>query len=493
MEKPPAYIFKFGGSCLVSRESFGQAAHIIDQYFVNLGRSLPLVCVCSAFNGITNRLIDFEQKSGQGETGKEAAKAIVAGIVEEHLRYVQEIFPPESPLGDLGRDYVTDCANQLERLGETIRVNTLLPALSDQVRAFGERMSSYLFHLFLRHRGNQATFISPDDNFLITNEESLNALPILDECDIQIKTRVEAEFAQGNIVVVPGYYGISKTGKITTLGRGGTDFTATIVGHAIAGGQDPRQVHVVFWKDVSGILSAPPKYIPDAALISQISYAEAREMSFFGSKVLHPLCLKTAEMRHLIIELRNFDAPFAEEFTRIVPKAIIPRRSHEFIKAITCVERLAMVTVLSDAFISLPGTIAKIFKHLADNQILIYFISQSSSENNVTFGVAEDDGRQVVQILRSSPHFKQDWTEILLEEDNALVTVVGAGMQYKIGVAGLLFTTLGNDGINIRAISQGSSEMNITIVIKRTDLDRTIRTIYDGAIMGNLPERVARW
>jgi aspartate kinase len=274
------------------------------------------------------------------------------------------------------------------------------------------------------------------------------------------------------------------------LGRGGSDFTTTIIGYGLA---NYFNVNVIFWKDVYGILSANPKVVPNARLLKQISFGEAKELTFLGSKILHPKCLKMAEQRDCSVEIRNFTDPFTPDSTVITKECVIPKKSNEIIKGITALDQIAMVTIESDAMISLPGSAAKIFSLMGHYNININFICQCSSENNITFGTTVENGLKAQKILQQNESFGKFWFNVRVDTKVSLLSVVGAGMIHKPGIAGILFTTLGNAGINIIAIAQGSSEMNITMVISADDLPRAIKTIYSTFIEGNLPTKISNW
>ncbi|MHA1728821.1 MAG: aspartate kinase, partial [Promethearchaeota archaeon] len=342
--------------------------------------------------------------------------------------------------------------------------------------SYGERLSTYIYAKFLLDKKFKAEFISASDNILITNRNFGKALPKLDIIKKTIPERLESTILQDVIPVFSGFYGCTENGEITTLGRGGSDFTATIIAYALA---KKYRTTVIFWKDVYGLLSADPKYEPHAKILRHITFSEAKELAFFGSKVLHPLCLITAEKEGVKVELKNFDDPFDVRSTLIskqLPKTMngIPAT----VKAITVLEKIAMVTVEGEAMVSLPGAAAELFSIIGKNKININFISQSSSENNITFGIEEKDGLKVGQVLTQSDFFGKSWFNIRVEHDVSLIAVVGIGMAHTPGIAGKVFITLGNAGINVRAIAQGSSEMNISFVIERNDIVKAVRKLH---------------
>ncbi|HEC39265.1 MAG TPA: ACT domain-containing protein, partial [bacterium] len=267
-----------------------------------------------------------------------------------------------------------------------------------------------------------------------------------------------------------------KDRKITTFGRGGSDLTAAIIAYSL---RTLYKCKVIYWKDVRGLLDADPEISAKTSLITHISYTEAKELAFFGSKVLHPLCLDISEKGKVSSEIRDFNDPNSKEFTKISKNKIV---SDRLIKAITSIYKISMVTIEGDTMIPLPGTASKLFSLLGDNKINIIFISQSSSENNITFGIDFEDSKKVSFLLRDSELFGKSWFRIKINNDISLVAIIGAGILHTPGVAGKVFTTLGNYDINILAIAQGSSELSFTAIIERKNCKKAINVLYDAFI-----------
>ena len=477
-------VFSNLGELLQNEESFNQSLKIVEKY-----KEQKLVIVCSALFGITNKLIEYGNSSIEPGEILDAAHAILDEIIEKHQKFVNRLIQNPDLRNEMSQ-FIEDKVQQLKDFQAELKKDGLTNQNSDFLVSYGERMSALLYTEFLKSRGYNAVFVPTDEDFIITDDEFGNALPLLEPTEKNIQKKLGAYLDSQQIVVLPGFYGSTTKGFVTTLGRGGSDFTATIVGYAMA---PIYKSGVIFWKDVNGILSANPNYVPHAKLLRQLSYQEAKELAYFGTKILHPKCLKTAEQRGVTAEIRNFDDPFSENYSQITKDCIIPRRSNEIIKAITSLDQIAMVTIESDAMISLPGSAAKVFSIMGEYNININFISQSSSENNITFGTSAANGFKASRLLAQNPYFGKHWFKVKVDHEVSLISVVGAGMMHKPGVAGLLFTTLGNAGVNIIAIAQGSSELNITLVVSRNDLKRAIKVIHETFIEGNIPTKISRW
>jgi aspartokinase/homoserine dehydrogenase 1 len=234
---------------------------------------------------------------------------------------------------------------------------------------------------------------------------------------------------------------------------------------------------------VRGFLNADPEIVKKTKLLKRIAYIEAKELAFFGSKVLHPLCLDISAKGNIPSEIRPFENFESEEYTTIAKEI---KDDKKIVKAIASIKRLTMVTVESGTMISLPGTAAKLFSLLEENKINVIFISQSSSENNITFGINWEDSLTVSSVLRDSDWYGKQWFDIKIEKDISLISIIGTRMLHTPGIAGKIFTTLGNHNINVRAIAKGSSELNITAIIMRKDLEKAVNVLYDAFILEDL-------
>ena len=470
MEKENLVVMKFGGSCLQNVESFSQTTKIIRDYL----EKSKLIIVTSAFKGITDKLIDFYNKSC--DDGIEC-KEIIEDIKEIHIKFIKENITNNKREYKRSLDFLEININDLTQLGRVVRL--LRPSLDiqDLIISYGEKLSTYIVSQYLNSIEISSEFISSDE-LILTDDNFSNALPLLDETEKLIQKRIPPiiNSNQYNLVCVTGFYGSTKDKKITTLGRGGTDLTAAIIAYGLSAIYNCK---VIYWKDVKGFLDADPRIAEHTSLLTQISYLEAKELAFFGSKVLHPLCLDVNEKGNIPSEIRSFNDPDSDEYTKITKEII---KGEKIIKAITSIQRLSMVTIESGTMISLPGTAAKLFNLLADNNVNIKFISQSSSENNITIGIDFDDSMKVSYILRNSDWFGKQWFSIKIDNDISLIAVIGAAMLHTLGIAGKIFTVLGDHGVNIRAISQGSSELNITIVIERDDCKKAVNVLYNAFI-----------
>jgi aspartate kinase len=371
---------------------------------------------------------------------------------------------------------------ELTQLGRVVRLLRPSVDIQDIIVSYGEKLSTFIVSQYINslNTGIKSQFISSDE-IILTDDKFGNALPLLEETEQLISKKIVPLLKSDKIdvICITGYYGSTKDKKITTMGRGGTDLTAAVIAYSLKPNFNSR---VIYWKDVQGFLNADPRIYEKASLLESISYLEAKELAFFGSKVLHPVCLDVNEKRDIPSEIRPFNNPKSDKFTTITKEI---NEDELIIKAITSIEKLSMVTIESGTMVSLPGTASKLFNLLGDNNINIKFISQSSSENNITFGIDLEDSMKVSFLLRNSELFGKIWFSLKIDNDISLIAVIGAGMLQTPGVAGKVFTTLGNNNVNVRAIAQGSSELNITFIIERKDCKKAVSVLYDSFINQN--------
>ncbi|NHI93338.1 MAG: aspartate kinase [Candidatus Lokiarchaeota archaeon] len=455
-------IMKFGGSCLKSPESFNKITKIIRKY----REKNKIIIVLSALNSITDLLIECANKANSHEKYDEPLNLIrkihsemIDLILKDYNVIVTEF------LDDKIKNNLINYLNDIWEYG-------ISPYKLDAVMAHGEIFSTYIVSNYLNENDLKSSY-TPANQFIVTDDTFTDAIPILDITTKKIKEKIIPIIKNNEIAVVTGFIARNKEGHITTLGRGGSDFSTTILAYSLK--KLGYEVEVILWKDVDGVLSTNPKLEPRAKLIHSLSYSEAKELAYFGAKLIHPRCIYTVEEGEIPIQIRNFDQFEKNEFSEIKRAAI---KRDEIVKGIAIIENVVMITVEGEAF-SVSEMMPKILSLIGENKINILMISQATSQSNCTFLVSGIDGDRVKDILINSPLFGKTWFKIKRELDCSLIAIIGEGMAFKPGVAGKIFTILGENKVNIRAIAQGSSELNISCVISRKDLKKAIECLTD--------------
>ena len=464
-------VMKFGGSCLQDARSYNQTIKIIKNY---IGKS-KLVIVASAMKNITDKLIDFYTKSCNEDL---ECEVILNEINTIHWNLIDKIIESNTLEYEKSITFLKKNIEELTQLGFVIQLIRPSTDIQDLIISYGEKLSTFILTQYLNSNGIDSDYV-PSNEIIITDDNFGNAMPILEVTEeFTLEKLIPTLNSERNpTLCVTGFFGSTKDDKkITTLGRGGTDLTAAVLAYAL---RNSFQCNVIYWKDVKGLLDADPKIVKKASLIKNISYIEAKELAFFGAKVLHPLCLEVNKKGNIPSEIRSFNDPDSGEFTMITKEIV---KEGNVIKAITSIYEISMVTVEGDTMVPLPGAASKLFSLLGDNNVDLVFISQSSSENNLTFGIQFEDSKKVSFLLRNSDLFGKSWFRIKIDNDISLVAVIGAGILHTPGIAGKVFTTLGDNKINILAIAQGSSELNFTAIIERKDCKKAINVLYDAFI-----------
>ena len=458
-----ATVEKFGGSILRNGEGFSKIINAIKTSHAQG----DVIVVLSAVSGVTDRLISMAKKA---EKGSRVEKEIDS-LFQDHSQLINNfILDPEER-----KNVAKTCKDFIEilypLLNAVSRLKELTPRTLDYIAPFGEKLAIQILTHALKSAGVAAKAISGEE-VIKTNDNFGNAFPIFYECQRAFKEKILPMIKEGIIPVIAGFCGSTMKGITTTLGRGGSDFTATTIGAVWPADE------IILWKDVTGLMSANPKIISNAEILEKVTYAEAAELAHFGAEVLHPRCLIPAKKKGIPITIKSFSS--STKGTIINNK---PNEKEGIVKAIVALEDVAQITVAGEAMAGVPGVASEIFKLMAENLVNIVMISMGSSEVNVTFVVNLEDGERAVRVLKRSSNFGRVWTNVEMEDDVGVCAVVGEGMKFTPGVAGKVFSALGRAGVNIRTIAQGSSELNISFVVSRKDIPKAIKAIHDATYL----------
>ncbi len=455
---------KFGGSCLTDKAAFDKILNITHIY-----TDVKRIYVASALNGITDLLLKTAKSlEDEGRTDKNMAL-----IEKKHINIIDQIFDEDSENFNKARDWIDNKLSELEDAFADIKEFGLEPYYADYIMSFGEILSTYILYQFLLSNGIESVFI-PASKLIITNDEFNNAYPLYDLTNARIK-RLLIPFLENpnkNIVVcLTGFIGRNKIGYITTLGRGGSDYTATILARSLYNSGDDKNIKVILWKDVDGLLAINPKFVPQSSLIKKLDYEEAKHIANFGVKILHPKCLEAIEKHKIPLELRNFDKPLDKNFTLISEIT-----DKEQIKGISAVEFSTIINISSGSMVDVPGVLAKIFKVMSKNQISVSLVAQSSSEISTSFIVREEDSERAITALKNSKFFSEffeiNWEKV------AVINITGLKIL-KTKTKTEIFSALEKKNIDVKAISQSHNELNLSLVIERRKLVDAINAIHD--------------
>ena len=457
---------KFGGSCLVDDKAFNKILEI-----TNLYKNDKKIYVASAFNGITDLLLNTARDL---EDSKKIADNL-ALLEKKHFNVIEEIFDENSSQNkDRSKNWVEKQLSELEDALEDMREFGLEPYYIDYVSSFGEIISTYILSEYLRSKGFDSVYI-PANKLIITDDNYNKAYPLYNFTNARMRKKI-LPLLEGSgkdfIFCITGFIGRNKMGYTTTLGRGGSDYTATILAHSLYEVGTVKDIKVILWKDVDGLLAINPKYIADASLIRNLDYREAKEIANFGAKVLHPKCLEALEHNKIPLEIRNFDNPVEKiNYTRISEKT-----DKEQIKGISTIEEATIITVSSGSMVDVPGVLGKIFKVMGKNEISVSLVSQSASEISTSLVVKQEDADKAINALINSKYFKE-FFEIIYEKV-AIINITGLKILEN-KTKSQIFNALDKKNIHVKALSQSYEELNLSLVIDGEKLIEAINLIHD--------------
>jgi len=455
---------KFGGSCLIDKNAFKKILEITSIY-----KDIKKVYVVSALNGITDLLL---KTANNLETDKEIDKNI-ALIEKKHLNIIEQIFTEDSEHYLKAKDWIDKNLSELEDTFADIKEFGLEPYYKDYIMSFGEILSTYILNQYLLSNGLDSLFFSTN-KLIITNDEFNNAYPLYDLTNARTKRLLLPLLENPNkdiIICLTGFIGRNKIGYITTLGRGGSDYTASIIARSLYDVGNDKCIKVTLWKDVDGLLAINPKYVPHSFLIKNLDYDEAKHIANFGAKILHPKCLEAIEKHKIPLEIRNFNTPLEKNYTEISE-----RSDKNYIKGISAVEFATIITIISGSMVDVPGVLAKIFKVMSKNNISVSLVAQSSSEISTSFIIREEDYEKAIKALKSSKYFLE-FFEIKWEHV-AVINITGLKIL-ETKTKAEIFNALDKKNIKIKAISQSYDELNLSLVIEREKLVDAINVIHD--------------
>jgi bifunctional aspartokinase / homoserine dehydrogenase 1 len=454
-------ILKFGGTSVGSVESIRQVIEIIDKHRLD---GTKIAVVFSAMGGVTNQLIEIGQMAANGIPDY---TALVGRIEDRHFAVVKALIPVKEQGKVIGA--VRGVINELEDLLRGVSLIRELSARThDLITGFGERLSTTVITECVKSRGIPAQFC--DARLIIKTDAQFGHAEVN---FLKTNQLIQEHFAKtDDLQLITGFIASTEKGESTTLGRGGSDYTASIIGAAL------NAETIDIWTDVDGMMTADPRKVPNAFNIPTITYAEAMELSHFGAKVIYPPSLQPAFSRNIPVRVLN---TFNPTHTGTVVSRTADRRQYT-ITGISSIDDIALVNVQGSGMIGVVGVAAKLFGVLARYRISVILISQASSEHSICFAIDPRNADRVKLILEEEFAVEiahGDVDNILIERDLSVIATVGEGMKKSSGIAGKLFSVLGKNGVNIVAVAQGSSEINISVVITKNNLSKALNAIHN--------------
>lgn len=456
---------KFGGTSVGTGENIRNVANIVKN---NSKKGHKILVVISALAGITNQLI---HEAGEVKEGKEERiQEFIREVTEKHLQVIDKAIENKK-LKNETEDDVKKIIEELEKILIGIcYVGELTLKTKDQVLSFGERLAAIIVSATLRDYNLESQYFSGKKAGIVTDSKFGEANPLMNFTTHQVIKRIKPLLEKNMIPVISGFIAANQDGVVTTLGRGGSDYTATILGVAL----DVDEVWI--WTDVDGIMTSDPKIISDAKTLIGLSYGEAAEMAIFGAKAMHPRALEPIIKKQIPVRIRNVFNP-KNPGTLISEGAEV--KSIEVVKAIALITDVSMINIRGAGMVGAPGSYAKIFKILGKNNINIMMVSTAVSEANISIIIKRNQLEKAISTLEIALLGKGLGNKVTSEDDVCVIAAMGANMKGSLGVASRIFTAVAKKKINIHMIAQGSSELNISFVVKERDGPTAVNAIHE--------------
>ncbi|MEQ8525598.1 bifunctional aspartate kinase/homoserine dehydrogenase I [Gracilimonas sp.] len=461
------FVLKFGGTSVATAENLNKVQSIVQEQ----AKAEKVIAVVSALGGITNQL---QESANLASNGDESYLKILSAIEERHLTLCNELLPVKERNSTLTQTKLL--LNDLEDICRGVfLIRELSPRSLDHILSYGEILSATIINDYFKSTGLDSDLFNSKD--LIKTDNRFG------KATVDTKTtynQIQKQFrSAGSVSVCPGFVASSKNdGLITTLGRGGSDYTAALLAAAL------KAEELQIWTDVSGMMTSDPRLVPNAHPIDHLSYEEAMELSHFGAKVIYPPTIQPVLDADIPVHIKNTFEPDS-------PGTLISKDGPEngqVVKGTSCIQEIALCTLTGSGMIAVPNISYRLFGSLSRQEVNVIMITQASSEHSITVGIALEDVDKARQAISEEFSFEIETHKINpleVETDLSIVALVGSRMKKQVGVSAKLFDTLSHNGVNVRAIAQGSTELNISVVISKKDLKKSLNSIHESFFLSD--------
>ena len=456
-------VLKFGGTSVSSPQNIRNVAIIIKK----LTKEHKIIPVFSAISGVTDDLIRITNLIQN--RNKEGASLIAKKIIKMHTDIASQCVKNPKIKKDLLNKMKSDLDEFQDLLHGMLLLGEVTPRSSDYMISFGERLSINLVAFMLNELGIKAVPLTGKDVGIVTDSNFGGAKPLMDTTRLHVSHTIENLLQKKTMPVIGGFAGSDQHGNITTFGRGGSDYTATIIASSI------KADEVWLMSDVDGLMTTDPKIIKNAKLIKEVSYIEAMEMALFGAKYIHPRALEPLVAKKIPLRIRNtFNLDNPGTLVTATPQA----DTQKTVKCVSTIRHTGLIDVRGGSMVGAPGTAATIFSILAKEGINIMMISQSPSESSISIIVKKNDLDKAVNSLEMNLLGKVI-KKVDVTVDVSILALIGSGMRGITGVASKVFTAVAKKGVNVIMIAQGSSELNLAFVVKDSDCNAAVQALHD--------------
>ena len=455
-------VLKYGGTSLSSPSDIRNVAKTV----ASLAKNNEIVVVCSAIDGVTDDLIRISTMIEQ--RNKNDATKTLDNVIKKHKQFANQTIKSST----IKKQLLEKLNIDVLELQELVRGLTLLKEVStrslDYLISFGERLSDDLVSFSLQDLKNKSTALNGKEVGIVTDSNFGESRPLMDTTRIRISKILGSLLAKKIIPVVGGFAGADQHGNITTFGRGGSDYTATIIASCINADE------IWLMSDVEGLMTADPKLVKNARLLNEVSYAEAIEMAQFGAKQIHPRTFEPILSKKIPMRIRS---TFDTKNTGTIVTASPSERTKRTVKCVSAIRNIGLIDLSGGITFAAPGTAAKIFTTLAEKNVNVLMVSSNPSESSLSLIVKKSDLEKAVTSLEMNLLGKTV-KKIDATPSVSIVAVIGSGMRGTVGVASKVFSAVHKVNANVMMIAQGSSELNLAFVVKDSDCKSVVQSLH---------------
>ncbi len=453
-------VIKYGGATI----SAGRDIQKVARHLGELSKKNQIVVVCSATNKTTDELLEISEYIRRED--KKKAEQLAMKIIKRHKQIARQTIKKPDVHKKLLARLDEDFAELLAIIDGMVLLGEVTSRTMDYLVSFGERLSVKLVSAAISDSGRRSSPLTGKEVGIVTDSNFGESKPLMDTTRLRVSKTVDALFLKKTVPVVGGFAGADQHGHVTTFGRGGSDYSATIIGSCI------KADEIWLMSDVDGLMTADPKIVKNAKLLNEVSYLEAIEMALFGVKQIHPRTFEPLLTKRIPIKIRS-SVNTKNEGTLVSASSV-----RDTVKCVSSVRDNGLVDVRGGSMVGTPGTAAKIFATLAKAGINVMMISQNPSESSITIVVKNVDLDKAVGSLEMELLGKII-KKIEVTTNVAIIALIGSGMRGTVGVASRVFGAVEKKKVNVSMITQGSSELNLAFIVKNSDMNSAVRALHD--------------
>lgn len=456
-------VLKYGGTSISSAKDI----QAVTNYINSLSKHNEIVIVCSAISGTTDDLIEISQSIKK--ENKDKAEQLASKIINRHKQLAKQTIKKLTIRKKLLEKLDVDFRELVALIEGIVLLGEVTPRSMDYLISFGERLSIKLISFAINDIGKKSISLTGKEVGIVTDSNFGESKPLMDTTRLRVSKTIDLQFSKKIIPVIGGFTGADQHGHVTTFGRGGSDYTATIIGSCI------KADEIWLMSDIDGLMTADPKIVKNAKLLKEVSYIEAIEMALFGAKQIHPRTFEPLLTKKIPMKIRN-SFNVKNEGTLVTDSHSISTKNT--VKCVSSIRHNGLIDIRGGSMVGTPGTAAKIFTTLAKAGINVMMISQNPSESSITIVVKNTDLDKAVNVLEMELLGKII-KKLEVTTDVAIIALIGLGMRGTVGVASKVFGAIEKNKVNVAMITQGSSELNLAFVVKDSDSNVAVQALHD--------------